>query len=321
MILAEKISTLRKKNGWSQEELAEKMNVSRQSVSKWEGAQSIPDLEKILQLGQLFGVTTDYLLKDEIEDEEYTPTVDTVEKVRRVSLEDANTYLNLREQASKKIALATFLCILSPICLLFLPGYAEFYQFSPEMWVFCGLIILFILVAIAVMIFISCGSASAEYEFLEKEPFDTEYGVVGMVKERQKAYKDTYTRSNLVGVCICILSPIPLFVGAFSGNELFCIAMLCVTMLLVGVGVVFFITAGVKWESMQKLLQEGDYTPAKKTSLSGKIASAYWPIIVAVYLAWSFITNDWHITWVIWPIAGAVFAGISSLCNSLAKKK
>ena len=49
MILAEKIMTLRKKNGWSQEELANQLSVSRQSVSKWESAQSIPELEKILK--------------------------------------------------------------------------------------------------------------------------------------------------------------------------------------------------------------------------------------------------------------------------------
>ena len=66
MILADKITELRKKAGWSQEELAAQLGVSRQSVSKWEGAQSVPDMEKILQLSNLFGVSTDYLLKDEI---------------------------------------------------------------------------------------------------------------------------------------------------------------------------------------------------------------------------------------------------------------
>ena len=66
MILADKIINERKKCGWSQEELAEKLGVSRQSVSKWEGAQSVPDLGKILTMADLFGVTTDYLLKDEI---------------------------------------------------------------------------------------------------------------------------------------------------------------------------------------------------------------------------------------------------------------
>ena len=85
MILAEKITNLRKKNGWSQEELAEKMQVSRQAVSKWEGAQTTPDLEKILALSKLFGVTTDYLLKDEIEDEEFVDEPDCA-PVKRVSL-------------------------------------------------------------------------------------------------------------------------------------------------------------------------------------------------------------------------------------------
>ena len=65
MILADKIIDLRKKNGWSQEELAEKLGVTRQSVSKWEGAQSVPDLQRILDMSRLFGVSTDYLLKDE----------------------------------------------------------------------------------------------------------------------------------------------------------------------------------------------------------------------------------------------------------------
>lgn len=70
MIFADKLIMLRKKAGWSQEELAEQMDVTRQSVSKWEGAQSIPDIEKIIRLSELFGVSTDYLLKDEIEDME-----------------------------------------------------------------------------------------------------------------------------------------------------------------------------------------------------------------------------------------------------------
>ena len=73
MILADKIIKERKRLGLSQEELAEKMNVSRQAVSKWEGGQSIPEIEKILQLSSLFGITTDYLLKDEIEAVQYTP--------------------------------------------------------------------------------------------------------------------------------------------------------------------------------------------------------------------------------------------------------
>lgn len=68
MILADKLIALRKKAGYSQEELAEKMGVTRQSVSKWESGQSIPDIEKIIRISDLFEVSIDYLLRDNIEE-------------------------------------------------------------------------------------------------------------------------------------------------------------------------------------------------------------------------------------------------------------
>ena len=123
MILADKITDLRKKNGWSQEELAERLGVSRQSVSKYESAQSVPDLDKILRLASIFGVTTDYLLKDELEAEEFSPAdapdADTP-PLRRVSMETASEYLRLKRETAKPVALATALCILSPVCLIVL---------------------------------------------------------------------------------------------------------------------------------------------------------------------------------------------------------
>ena len=126
MILADKIIELRKRNGWSQEELALRLDVSRQSVSKWEGAQSIPDMNKILKLSEIFGVSTDILLKDELsldevtavyEDEDYTEV--------RVSMKEASDYLAFKQKESLKIATGVSLCILSPITMLLLEGAAE----------------------------------------------------------------------------------------------------------------------------------------------------------------------------------------------------
>ena len=64
MEFAEKLQRLRKARGLSQEQLAEKIGVSRQAVSKWESAQAVPDVDKFVLLSELFGVTTDYLLKE-----------------------------------------------------------------------------------------------------------------------------------------------------------------------------------------------------------------------------------------------------------------
>ena len=74
MLLSEKIMSLRKRNGWSQEELAQQLGVSRQSVSKWESMASIPDIQKIMAMSELFAVSTDYLLKDELEELPATAT-------------------------------------------------------------------------------------------------------------------------------------------------------------------------------------------------------------------------------------------------------
>ena len=117
MIFADKLILLRKKAGWSQEELADQMNVTRQSVSKWEGAQSVPDLEKMIRLSKLFGVSTDYLLKDEIEEAENISLSDDAPTLRRVSMDEANTFLSVKLWTAKTIAYADFLCILSPIAI------------------------------------------------------------------------------------------------------------------------------------------------------------------------------------------------------------
>jgi len=95
MILADKIIEGRKKNGWSQEELAEKLGVSRQSVSKWESAQSVPDLQRILEMSRIFGVSTDYLLKDEMVAEPHNLITDAqpAQPLRRVSMEEAAAFL------------------------------------------------------------------------------------------------------------------------------------------------------------------------------------------------------------------------------------
>ena len=323
MILADKIIRLRKKNGWSQEELAEKMNVSRQAVSKWEAAQTTPDLEKILQLGNLFGVTTDYLLKDEIDDEEFTESIDEA-PVRKVTLAEANDYIEQRKDASVKIAVATFLCILSVIPLLLLGALSELTSLpiSENAAVGIGVVAIFPIVAIAVIMFIRVGFKNAPYEFLEKEPFETEYGVTGLAKDRQKAYRSTYVKYNYIGACTCVLSPVPLIAGAFTENELLVMILLCVTMLIAGVGAMFFIVAGVRWASMQKLLKEGEFSDKgkRKNKISETVGTVYWLLTTAIYLCWSFITNDWHITWVIWPIAGLLFVVAEIVCNLVIDK-
>lgn len=324
MILADKIIKLRKKNGWTQEELADRMNVSRQAVSKWESAQTIPDLEKILQLGRLFGVTTDYLLKDEIEDEVFTED-DSDHTIKRITINEANTYLEQRRQASKKIAIATFLCILSPITLIMLGAFSEMPSspISENAAGAIGFVVLFAFVLCAVPIYVYCGFKNEPFAFLDQNvPFELEYGVRGIVTERKKNFRDTYIKWNMIATCICIFAPVPLVVSAFAENEILCVIMLAITMIIAGVGVSAFIVVGIRKASMQKLLKEGEYTEKEKTKsgIREVIGVVYWGILTAIYLTWSFLTNHWHITWIVFAVGGVLFHSVMNICDYLVDR-
>lgn len=331
MILAEKIINLRKKNGWSQEELAEKLGVTRQSISKYEGAQSIPDLDKILKLSEIFGVTTDYLIKDELEEEEYAASQmqenesESDRSVHKVTMEMANEYLQIIDWSAGKTAFATMLCILSPIVLLMLGAMSEMpnYHISENAAAGIGICVLIVLIAIAVTIFILCGMKTKKYEFMEKEDIETVYGVSGMVKEKRDAYHSMYVTQLVIGIACCICSVIPLFgTLAVSESDFYMVSAVCMLLALVAIGTYFIVRSATKMNAMNQLLEEEDYTRQKKhenKKMSGPVM-VYWLIATAIYLAWSFTTNDWDRTWIIWPVVGVLFPAFFAIVNGIRKK-
>ena len=124
MILADKIITLRKKAGWSQEELASQLGVTRQSVSKWEGAQSVPDMDKVVQMSRLFSVTTDFLLKDELSEEEPAPEGGVNHSAMQALLEEEDY---TRENKAKSPVIGA----VSGIYWLLVTAVYLFYTFGP----------------------------------------------------------------------------------------------------------------------------------------------------------------------------------------------
>lgn len=308
MILADKIIEERKKNGWSQEELASKLGVSRQAVSKWESAGSIPDLKRILQMSELFGVTTDYLLKDEIEEplNEYTET-NTI----KVSMEEANQYLDMKSKGSRIVANATSLCILSSVPLIVLGTMTE-----DHILIGFSLVLLLVLVAIAVYLFVNYGLRESYMQHLEKEIFETEYGVSGMVRERREQYESTFTRNIAIGVVLCILSVIPtIMAGVMEVEDYMSGISVGLLLIIVSIGVNILIRAGMIKSSYDTLLQEGEYTIEEKhlKKKTDAFSGAYWCLMVAIYLGWSFWTNNWKFTWIIWPVAGVLYAAVLGL--------
>ena len=325
MILADKIVSLRKKAGWSQEELAEQLGVTRQSVSKWEGAQSVPDMDKVVQMSRLFGVTTDYLLKDEIEEQAAALVEES--PLRRVTMGQAADYLARRRAAAPKVAFAVLLCVVSPVTLLLLSAMSEAQRFpiSENAAAGIGLCVLLVLVAVAVSIFLRTAAAVRDYRFLEEEPFETEYGVTGMVRQRQQEYAETRTRYTTIGVVLCVLAAVPLFAAVcVNGSDLLYVAAVCALLVLVGIGCLFLVNAGVYSGAMEQLLEEGDYTRGQKKhhKVRGTVTTIYWLVAVAVFLVYTYGPSgngQPRYSWIIWAVAGVLYAAVMGVVRLLLR--
>jgi len=327
MILAEKIIALRKKNGWSQEELADKMNISRQSVSKWESGGSIPDLDKIIKLSGLFGVSTDYLLKDELEEISYSETdEDKDAAVKSVSLEEANTFMDLTKSTAKWIALGVSICITSPVFLLLLAGLQEYGKLgiTEDMAGGLGVCILLMFIAVGVGILILNGMKLEKYKYIEEKSITLQYGVDGIARMKKEAFANTYRTCIVIGVILCILSVMPLMLSVgLNLGEFVLTCCISILLVIIAIGVYLLIWAGTIYGSFQKMLQEGDYTEEnkmleRKTSFFPGI---YWTLTTALFLYISFRYDSWETSWIVWPVAALIFVAIYGIIKAVVRSK
>ena len=329
MIIADKIIENRKKNGWSQEELAEKLGVSRQSVSKWEGAQAVPDMKKIVQLSDLFGVSTDYLLRDEIETMTPSEAVSVddglgEDVVRSVTMEEANAFLVHNDKAASRISTGVMLCILSPVAMIVMSGLAEAEKIpvNETYASLGGLVILLVMVAAAVGLFLKVMMSGKPFEYLEKANIDTEYGVSGMVRERCGEYAETHSRLLIIGIMLCVISAIPLIIMELAGysnnTDVLPVVGVAALLITVAIGVKMIVLTCTRQSGFDKLLEEGDFTRLNKKA--GKYDAIYWAIALAVYLGWSFVNNGWRYTWIVGPIAGVLHVVYREIMKAMARR-
>jgi transcriptional regulator with XRE-family HTH domain len=325
MILADKISELRRANQMSQEELAEKMDVSRQSVSKWESGNSIPDLNKIIMLSEIFGVSTDYLLKDNIVTDEVV-SLDKGNNIgtRSISLDEANSYIDLVAECAGKVATGVALCIMSPAVLIGLSGFIG-EKVSEGVAASVGMIVLLLFVAMAVFMFINSGMKLEKFDYISTENFTLDYGVRGVVEKRKDEFAPTHRKYMSIGVALCIISCVPLIAtGCMEMSDEIVVICVSILLVLVACGVYLILWSSNINGSFIKLLQENEYNENNKlvnktvNKTIGLIGRVYWSICTVLYLAVSFLTFSWDKTWIIWPIAACIYSVIKRIIKARA---
>lgn len=243
MKLAEKIYQERRKLGLSQEQFAEKMDISRQAVSKWESGQSMPDLDKIVAMSQIFGVSTDYLLKEEensgkektsveytesgytefVEDDDYEAygteadarmhntyrsnsqanMQESQSLLQELSLEEITSYEKTYTSSTKHIALGVCLCIIG-IVLTELTELLSLTLFSVGGDALESFPML-ICVTIAVALFVPSGMALSKYEYLEKVPFVLPQSEKERIEREQGEFQRRFAAGITSGIVLILL--------------------------------------------------------------------------------------------------------------------
>lgn len=298
MEFGQKLRTIRKENGMSQEDLAEQLGVSRQAVSKWESEQGFPETEKLLQISTLFSVSLDYLLKEDCataparEDPGFYASREMVEG-----------FLLSKRQGALRIAIGVAIIILS-IVFVFLPGENR------------GNILFLLGAAIGVVVIVSQGFRPKRYTEIENQPllFDSSF-----IREFRNAYaarRKRYGYLIIAGIVLVLISFIltMVFDGSPEASEeramaLFPIFWAAATFL--------FIIAGSALNAEGIIANNGEHQKEMENDKrNGWIWGSIMPLATVAFLALGLIWNAWHPGWLVFPVAAMICTGIAGSRNS-----
>ncbi len=306
MSLGENLQFLRKRDNITQEQLAEALEVSRQSVSKWESDTSYPEMDKLLQLADFFHCSLDDMVKQDVSSQ---------------YVEDKNHYDSFFDRFSRQITLGVGLILMGITTMLFLsavlpekPGY--------DMDALSA-IIFFIFLAVAVAIFVVAGLQSDQFE--KEHPYIEDF----YTKEEREAFQKKFTTliaSGMVFIFIGIIWAIGsdfVFAGkkAATGgmipgsvdtdNLMGSIFMLCIT-----VAVTLFVYAGTQQSRYDireyNLMHDHNSQTYKNSKKTGTVCGCIMLLATIIFLACGFLTNHWEYAAPIYACFG-VACGIASI--------
>jgi len=175
-----------------------------------------------------------------------------------------------------------------------------------------GLFALFGAITIAVGIFFARGIPMSACDINNEQAILLEEHTKAEIELRRTEFMPRFTVQIVVGVMLILLA-----IGATAVFTAGAITLVTPALLvfMVGLSIFLFVTAGMTRGAYDHLLAKNavvDLENRRKSDrLIGAIAAAYWPLVTAIYLGWSFLQNAWDISWVVWPVAGCIFAAIA----------
>ena len=289
MSLSDNLQNLRKIKNMSQEELAEKLNVSRQAVSKWESGNGYPETEKIISICEIFDCSMDELVKGKI-----------TEDVKK----EKNEYDSVMSKIAKSTSFAIGLILLGVSIMLTILGLAPNEQ-AEDQYALIGVVMILIGVVFAVPMFIINGTMIDDFK--KKNP------VMANVYSEDEVDngKAKYTKTMAIGISIILVGVVIMM--AMYASKVFEESVMPVAALMyfVTVGVTIIVYSGQMQEKydIEKYNRENSPEYKEKEDKVGKICGVIMLLATIIYLVWGFCFSGWEIGWIVFPVGG-ILCGI-----------
>lgn len=240
----------------------------------------------------------------------------------QIPSEEAEEYVQQYSQHRFWIGLGVMLLIFSPMSIIItsMAGIGAFEVI--------GVAFFFLMIAAGVGIIVFTSINMSKWKYLDEQLCCIDYATANQLKLEKEAHRADKALLLTIGIALCILSVVPviLFSSLFKNFVLTEGIGPALIFVFVGIGVMMIIFAGGRETAINKLLAlndahtvSGSYRKGQdmpETYISPQIEGfmkSYWTIITCVYLIWSFLTFDWHITWIIWPIAAVAKTVIGNI--------
>ena len=318
MNISKNLQYLRKKNKITQEELADRLGVSRQSVSKWETGEAYPETDKLICICDEFGVSLDALMRGDLAENQ--PENRTEAQPPENSFNKAEFAAHI-DKFSKGIAAGVFLILLGVAIFMVIAGFAEMlFGKTAELLEIFGVVVIIAFVAVAVFLFVLFG--------MEHERYTKENPSVTDIFDRAQvnAYGKRFAK-----IMACLASGIlfdVVFLVVFTSlvdaqvivtaNEDaaygFIVAVfLAALAVIVGVMVYFGIQNNKYNISEYNKQTRKELNPTPRKKLADAICGAVMLTATSVYMIIGFVWNLWHPGWIVFPVGGIICGIVSVL--------
>ncbi|MFA5605649.1 MAG: permease prefix domain 1-containing protein [Leucobacter sp.] len=299
--------------------------------------QVIRDFGNIAEVAPVLGITSEIAPQPapavgEVSTAEGTepasPGVPRAPQHPAITMEEARGYADAQHRIRFRVSVAVALFVLSPILLIVLPAAAEAgaVPFASGAATAIGLLVVLVMVAIGVVMILSTTREMAPYARVSEGRFSPDPEVSQWAEQLAQEHERGRIRALQVSVVLWVLSPAPLLAFALllEGSErqgLWSVVGVALVLILVAAGLAIFLPAAWARSVADRIGgSSSTRSPANdERSIVSVIAAIYWPLLTAIYLAWSFIGNAWGISWVVWPIGAVLFGAIAAGASAWEK--